>query len=203
MHFLRSVGSQPDIAVHHTVTGYWMFAQRHIARRDQCNQRGGGGAGCQYAAGPGRKSEQLPHPGYYLALHFQRNLIAPAYVGVQPGSQHLGQHADRRAAAMHPAHKTRMPIAHCVGQDVLHKLIVQIRQFSAIGRQSAQKELPYRFIGRLPDRPLTNLLQRIEHIIQHAMALGTKIVPVSRIKHASCRSSWPDTATSAFRKQCI
>ena len=63
------------------------------------------------------KPNSSARPADDLALDLDRRVVAAAEIGVQPAGQHLGQHADRRAAAMHPAHEAGMQIAGGVGQD--------------------------------------------------------------------------------------
>ena len=92
-----------------------------------------------------------------LALHFDRDVVAPAEIGVEAGGQHLRQHAHRRAAAVHPSHEAGMDVAGGVGQDIAHELAVDRRQF---GRRlgNAGAEAGAHLAGnRLPDRTVADI----------------------------------------------
>jgi len=63
------------------------------------------------------KTEQLPDPIQYLALHNDRHVVAAAEIGVEPRGEHLRQHSNNCSAAMHPAHECRMEVAGREGND--------------------------------------------------------------------------------------
>ena len=113
---LGRVGGQPR-------AGFANAALPHVrskhgpARHQNRHQIGHRRPGDKDAAGSGRKAEHLARPFDDLALDLDRHMVAPAAIGIQPGRQHLGKHADCRAAAMHPAHEAGMKIADRIGRD--------------------------------------------------------------------------------------
>jgi len=70
------------------------------------------------------KAEDRLHPARDLTLDLDGNLIAAAEIGVQSRRQHFRKHANGSAAAVDPAHETRMNVARREGQDVLHELLM-------------------------------------------------------------------------------
>ena len=84
---------------------------------------------------PCGKAEHLAHPFDDLPFDLDRHVIASAEIGVEPGRQHLRQHADRRAAAMHPAHEARMHVAGRIGHDEIGEFPVDLAE---IGRRGAE-----------------------------------------------------------------
>ena len=82
------------------------------------------------------KAEKLTHPARQLPLHFNRRVIPSAGIGVHPGGQHRGQHADGRAAAMHPSHEAWVYIAERVGQNVTQEFSVDRTEFGSLAGQS-------------------------------------------------------------------
>ena len=105
-------------------------------------------------------------------------MIAPAEVGVQSAGQHLGQHANGRAPALHPSHKTWVAIAAAKGSHVSHELRVSFVQSP---RGPGQRHTIARTrLGRrsLPEWARPTARQIIEHVVEHPMALGPDVGPV-------------------------
>ena len=175
----RTIGGQARVCVPHTQHAFAadIGAQCLAARHQNADQIGGRGAADQNAAGFWRKSEQFAHPVRDLAFDFQGNLVAPADVGIQPRSQHFGQHAHRRAAALHPSHEARMRIARRVRQDILHESAMRLGQRTGPARQPLAELLAQRGRNRLPDRLFGQAFTVIEHVVQHPMALLPDIAP--------------------------
>jgi hypothetical protein len=61
-------------------------------------------------------------------LHFNGRLIAASQVRIQSRRQHLGQHSNRCASTMHPAHESGMHIAGCERQNIVQKLLMDRAQ---------------------------------------------------------------------------
>ena len=83
---------------------------------------------------------------------------------------------------MHPTHEAGMGIAHCIGQNVSHEGVMHRRQIIGLCRQCFAKPGAHILRNRLPHRPLADMLQIVEHIIEHAMSLRAQLGPVFRIK---------------------
>ncbi len=73
-----------------------------------------------------RQAGQLGHPANDLSLHLDRRLVAAAEIGVQPAGQHLGEHADGRAAAVDPAHEPWVQVARAGRQHLLHEVLMDL-----------------------------------------------------------------------------
>ena len=101
------------------------------------------------------KAEHLPHPFDDLTFDLDRNVIAPAEIGVQSGRQHLRQHADGGAAAMHPSHEAGMNVAGRIGNDEIGELaidVVEIGRPDAEARRETAREL-HQVSAARPDAP--------------------------------------------------
>ena len=128
------------------------------------------------------KAEHLPHPQNDLALDLDRNVIAAAEIGIQPGRQHLGQHPDGGAAAVDPPHEAGMDVAGGIRRDVFGKLPIDIAEIAACARQRLA-ETGARLRGnRPPHRARANTGDMIEHIVEHPVPLRAKRIPVVRIE---------------------
>ncbi len=133
VHGLRNAAVRPSRGIGHKLTAVGRDAilahrrpEHGDARDPNCDQVGHGRAGHEQAACLFGKTEHLAHPLHDLALDLDRNLVAPAQVGIEAGGQHLGQHADGIAAAVHPAHEAGVAITDGIGQDVIHEALVRI-----------------------------------------------------------------------------
>ena len=85
-----------------------------------------------------------------LALDLDGRLVAAAEIGVEAAGQHLGQHADHRAAALDPAHEAGMHVAAGIGQDVVHEFAVhRLQRLRRRAAMRAAKMLAYRVRHRL------------------------------------------------------
>ena len=144
-------------------------------------------AGDEHAAGAVGKSEQFTHPAHDLCFDFEGHLVAPAHVGVQAAGEHVGQHADRGAAAVHPAHETRVGIADHVGQDVLHHAGMHALERTRLRRQCRMKQPARRRGDGLPYRPCTDVFDITEHVAQHLLRLRAKRGPIARVEVACHR----------------
>ncbi len=109
-------------------------------------------------------------------------MVAAAEIGVQPGRQHFREHADRGAAAMHPAHEAGMNVAGRIGRDEIAELAIDLAEFGRPARQFLAKPRPHVIGYRLPDRARADRCDMIDHVVEHAMALGADLVPVLRIE---------------------
>src|SRR5512137_521930 len=109
-------------------------------------------------------------------------MIASAEIGIEAGRQHFCEHADDGAAAMHPAHEAWMDIAGRVRRDASRELPIDVSQVRRASRQAALETRPDRVRNRLPDRPLANAGDMIDHVVEHAMSEYTDLVPVLRIE---------------------
>ena len=151
---------------------------RHQHRQKICHR----GAGDENPACTLREAEHRPRPFDDLALDLDRNVIPPAQIGVQSRREHLRQHADRAAAAMHPAHEARMHIAGRVRRDVIGEFAVDFGEIGRPPRKLGAKVRANVIGNRRPDRALADIGDVIEHVIEHAMTLRAQIVPAFRIE---------------------
>ncbi len=109
-------------------------------------------------------------------------MIPAGQIRIQPGREHFRQHSRRVAAAMHPPHETRVHVAGGIRQDLFQKLLVDRAQFSPRNRKPIAKTGAHRLRHRLPYGTFADLLQIVEHIVQHAMALIAKQRPILRVQ---------------------
>ena len=89
---------------------------------------------------------------------------------------------------MHPAHEAGMNVAGRIGQDEIGEIAVDIREIGRRSREFFAKLRANRIRNRLPDRPLANGRDVVDHVIEHAMTLGTDVVPVVRIERLARRN---------------
>ena len=158
------------------------------SRHQHRHQVGHRRAGDENPASLAGETEYLARPLDDLTLDLKRDVIAPAEIGVQPGGQHLGQHADWGAAAMHPSHEARVNVAGRIGNDEIGEFPIDLVKIGRFDRKVGTKP-PADFIRyRLPNRTLPDVSDIVEHVIEHAMTLRANFVPVLRIERlARCR----------------
>lgn len=166
---------------------------RHAARPDATAERPGpgdqhagqighGGASQEQAARILREAEQLDHTAQHLPLHLDRDMVAATQIGIEPRREHFRQHPDGRPPAMHPAHEAGMRIADRKRQDTVHEGLVNLVQPASLPGQGLAKAPAHRVGNRLPDRPLANALEIIQHIVEHAVALRPEPAPVDGVE---------------------
>ena len=156
-------------------------SQRDVAgdeHRDQICHRG---SGDEQATRIFREAEDLGYPARHLPLDLNRNMIAATAVGVQPRSEHLRDHANGCAAAIDPAHEAGMHIALSIGKHLAHELGMDVGEALALSWRRRLKVRAHSGWNRLPDRALANVLDKAEHVVQHAMSLGAEFAPFRRI----------------------
>ena len=143
------------------------------------------------------KAEEFGHPARDLPLDLDGNMIAAAAVGVQPGGEHLRDHANRRAAAIDPAHEAGMHVALSVGQHLAHELGMNLGEIFTLPWRGRLKMRAHIGWNRLPDGPLANVLDVAEHVVQHAVSLRAKLgssLSGSRVWLASASAALPGFA---------
>ena len=182
----RGVGGEP-FGLPRDARAAHLEAQLGIAGNQHADEVGHRGSGDKQAGGAFGKSENALHPADNLALHFDGNVIASAEIGVQAGRQHLRQHADGRAAAMHPAHEAGMHVAGGVGQDIAHEFPVHGGQIGRRFGKIAAEPGAHLIGNRLPDGTLADVLDVVEHVVQHAVRLAAKARPIFGIKRVLVR----------------
>jgi hypothetical protein len=155
---------------------------RGVARDQQAEKIGGRGAYHEQARCVLRKPEQFGGPSRDLPLHFDADVIAAAAIGIEPGGEHFGDHADRRSRAMHPAHEQRMGVADAIGLDVRFEIFKHFGKFARAARQRRLKMLTNVRRRFPPDGALARVAQKIDHPIQRLMAGSAKRLPVPRIE---------------------
>jgi len=156
-----------------------------VAGDEHGDEVGHRGAAEQQARGGGGQTEHLGGPGDDLTLAGDRRVVAPAAVGVEPARQQLGEHADRAAAAVHPAEETGMAIAHAVGGDAAEVIQVDVGGIGAVARQGIG---PRGADGRRhwpPHRALAHRLDGVEGVVEHAVAEGAQRRGIGRIERGS------------------
>ena len=109
-------------------------------------------------------------------------MIAAAAIGVETGRQHFGDHPDRRARSLNPAHEQRMRIADRKGLDVTIEFRQRCPEIPAFERQGAAKERFRLVAGRAPDGALAHIANVVDHRVERAMGLRPKRLPVGRIE---------------------
>ncbi len=128
------------------------------------------------------KAERLDHPSRDLMFHLDADVIAPAAIGVEAGCEHLGDHPDRRASAMHPAHERRMSVSGRIGFDRSLELFERFLEGGAFFRQiSLETRTDFWWRGD-PHGSLPQRAQVIDHAVKRRARLGAKRVPIVWIK---------------------
>jgi hypothetical protein len=135
------------------------------------------------------KVEQGSHPVGHLAFDLQRDLVPAPNIRVQPGGQHLRQHAYRSSAALHPAQKTWVRIARRKWQNAAHEFFVNLRQRRGLGGKTFAKTRPNLIRDHLPHRKFAHGFHVPEHVVEHVVGLLAKAGPVVRVKRTACRRS--------------
>ena len=192
----RRVGNQAFAGSCDTLAAH-ADTDRFGARHQEGDQVRHGGAGYEQAAGSVRKAEQFAHPPDHLPLHLDGNLIAPSQVGVQPGCQHLCQHADRRPATVHPSHKAGMRVARGIRQNLAHERVVKERQIGWLLGQRLTECGTHRRRSGLPDRPLPDMLGVVQNIVEHTMCLR----PECRANPTGQASQEPESSGTLRRRE--
>ena len=105
-------------------------------------------------------------------------MVTSAEIGVQAAGQHLGQHARRRSATLHPSHETRMHVAARIRQDMRHEFAVHLIQWRRRAWHRSPEVIAYSLGHGLPDRARANMSDVVEHVIEHAVGLGPEIRPL-------------------------
>ena len=104
-----------------------------------CHNQGGeirhGRSGDENARCAAGIAERLGHPLRYLLFDLEADVIAPAAIHVQACGNHLGDHADRRACPMDPAHEAGVQIAGGVGDDVAPEIVQHLAKIAPRARQ--------------------------------------------------------------------
>ncbi len=153
---------------------------RHDQRGEIRHRR----AGHEHAGRARRIAQRLGHPKRDLLLDLDADVVAAAAIHVQSGGGHFGEHADRRARAVHPAHESRMQIAGRVGHDVVANLGERVREFFFSARQRLGEPLPRRLRRRPPDRIVPDGLDMSDQVVQKRVRLRPELVPIAGIEIA-------------------
>ena len=130
----RSVGGQRRTVIDDAALSNGL-SQCRCSRHQHRHQIGHRCAGDEKTARLVRQTEHPAHPFDDLALDLDRDMIAAAEIGVQSGRQHLGQHSDRGAAAMHPSHESGMHVTRCIGNDEIGELAIDFLETARLARQ--------------------------------------------------------------------
>ncbi len=160
----------------------YIKAQRGVARDQDCKIGGKRGSSDEKAGGGFREAEKLPHPTDNLPLDFYRDLISAATVCVQACSQHLGEHPNRSSTALNPPHEARVSVTHGKRQHGVHELSMYGRERRGTPGNVVEEAGPDIVRDLLPHGTAANLLQVIEHVVDHAMALSAELGPILRVK---------------------
>jgi hypothetical protein len=157
-------------------------AQPGVARHFDRHPIGHRGAGEKQAGSFGREAEERTHPVRDLALDFERNLIAAPDICVQAGGQHLRQHSDRTATALHPAHEAGVGISASERQNGAQEFLVDFRQRGGCLRQLLAKAGAHLFGNWLPDGAFADGFDEAQHVVEHAVSLLAEGGPVAGIE---------------------
>ena len=128
-----------------------------VTRHKQRQKIRHGRAGDENTAGLIWKVEGLRHPAGNLFLDSDGDMIAAAAIRIHPCRKHLGDHANRRAGALSPAHEHGMDIACGEGLDETIKVLKHSRKIPPILRQLAVKARLSLIAWRKPYRPLSDV----------------------------------------------
>ena len=162
--------------------------ERAVARDQHADEIGHRRAGDEEPARALRKVEQFAQPVHDLPLDLDRHVIAAAEIGVEPGGEHFRQHSRHVAAAMHPAHEAGMHIAGGVRENVAHERIVHGGKIARPARKFFAQTRAHAVRDRLPDRARADVLDVIENIVEHPVALRAGAMPIRGIEIAAgCR----------------
>ena len=156
-----------------------------IAGNQDADEVGHRGSRDKQAGRALRKTEDPPHPPDDLALHLDRGVIAPPQVGVQPRREHLRQHTNGCAAAMHPAHETRVRVAGGERQNIAHEFPMNGGQIGRRLGNIATEPGPHLVGKRLPDGTCADVFDVVENVIQHPVSLRPKARPIGRVECAA------------------
>src|SRR5262245_54977221 len=103
-------------------------------------------------------------------------------VRIHHRGEKIGEHADRRAATLHPSPETRTDVARGVRTYQLEELLVGCLRALRDPRCGSLELLAHLGGRRLPGRPFTNAGEIVDAVVHHPMSEGAKLAPVSRIE---------------------
>src|SRR5579864_514270 len=83
---------------------------------------------------------------------------------------------------MHPSHEAGMDIACRIRRDEIGELPVDIGEIGWLTGKRGAKSRANLVRDRTPHRTLADLGDVVDHVIEHAMTLRTKLAPVLRIE---------------------
>ena len=158
------------------------WSERRGSRHQHRHQIGHRRAGDEKTACLLRQTEHRAHPFDDLAFDLDRDMIAAAEIGIQSGREHLRQHSDRGAAAMHPSHESGMNVSCRIGDDEIGELAIDFVKIARLARQLGAEPGADPIGYRRPDRTVADAGGVVEHVVEHAMTQRTKSVPVLRIE---------------------
>ena len=158
-----------------------------VSRRGDAYEVGDRAAAHEQAAGISGEVEHFREPADDLPFDEGRRLVVSRDVAVHRGGEQVRQQPDGRAVAHDPAPEARMNIARRIGKDVLLEDLVNLFHRRRFARQAGLERLTGVRGGALPDRPLADRLEKIDHIVEHVVAEGSKLVPVLGIERGVAR----------------
>src|SRR6185295_10794520 len=115
-------------------------------------------------------------------LNQHRSLIESGHVRIHTRCEHIGEHAERRAVALHPSPESRMTIAVRVRQDVTRELLIHSGSALWFGGQRLTNLYSHVFGNRLPGGLVAHSLKVIEHIVEHSVTEPAELIPITRIE---------------------
>ncbi|MEY9590127.1 hypothetical protein ABIA06_002418 [Bradyrhizobium yuanmingense] len=180
MRCLRRIGREQRTVIADAVLPR-QRAERGGARHQHGHQIGHRRAGDEDAARALGKEEQAAHPVDDLALHLDRHVVASAEIGVEAGREHLREHADGGAAAMHPAHEAGMDVAGRIGRNMLGEFAIDLREVARLARHVRPEGRAHVIGNRPPDGARPNVGNAVDRLVQHAVGQRAKLAPVLRI----------------------
>jgi hypothetical protein len=127
-------------------------------------------------------AEQLPGPLDHLALDLERAIVAAAGTGVHRRADDLGEQPARGAGAMYPAEEAWMGVAGRVGQDRAQRALDGRGSTPAFDRQRRLQRGARSRRHRLPDRPLADVAQMIDRVVELPVGARLERVPVGGIE---------------------
>jgi hypothetical protein len=151
------------------------------SRHQYGNEVRHGGAGDEEAGRTVGESEQGSCPLGDLPLDLDGRMIAAPAIGVEARGQHVREHAHGAAPAMNPAHESRMHVPGGVGHHVAKKILVDPGKIRWMNGPSAAQVGARGRIHGLPHRAGANMFDVVEHVVEHAVPLPAKVLPIRRV----------------------
>src|SRR3954465_13172388 len=183
MRGLRRIGGEKRTVIADAVLPR-QRAERARTCHQYCHQIRHRRARDEDAARAFREGEQAAHPVDDLALALDRHMVAAAEIGVEACREHFRDHADRGAAAVHPAHETGMDVPGRIGRDMFGEVAIDVGEITRLAWHVGLECRTNAVGDRLPHRMRAYVGDAVDRLVQHAMGERAKLAPVLRIERS-------------------